>query len=143
MTQKQRRPGGDTEAPINNELGQILSHLPPSRKDDVAALLRSIAALVESTPEAPAVDTDAPKTIAQLQASGRHITPGWARTHVLEAGRGPRRTPLYRPSDVDAALASGAQPPRPPRKSRPIATNEDPIDQMLASGELVARRGAR
>lgn len=135
MSQSNERPGCQTEAPKSTELGHILAQLPRGRK--LALILRVLADLAEEDVEAaPVANSDVPMTIAQLQASGRHVTAGWARTHVAEAGRGPRRTPLYYLSDVDAALVSAAQPPRPPRKAKPLAADSDPLDALLASGEL-------
>lgn len=46
-------------------------------------------------------------------------------------------------TDVEAAIAAKPVAPRPPRKSKPLAIDDDPIAAMLASGELVARRGRR
>lgn len=144
MTTNQQRPTRPGEAPDIDQIGHSLTHLSPSRKEPVAALLRAILALVESTPEAPAVDTDTPFTGARIIELRPGLTTGWLRSHVPEAGRGARRTPLYLLSAVDRALASGAQPPRPPRKSRPItAENLDPIDMMIAAGELRPSRGSR
>lgn len=145
MNQKHRRPGVETEAPDANEIGHSLSHLPRGSKQSVADLLRAIIALVESTPETePAADTDIPMPAARIAELRPGTTATWLRTHVAEAGRGARRQALYRLSAVDRELESGARPPRPPRKSRPITgVNEAPLEQMIAHEELRATRGRR
>lgn len=143
---KDRCPGREPEAPAQQMTGHNLSHLPPSRKRGEALRRIGEALLVlADLDDAPpvAVDTATPMPAARIVELREGVTAGWLRSHISST-RGARRQPLYRLSDVDAALASGAQPPRPPRKSRSIPLeNEDPLEQMLRHGELVSRRGSR
>jgi hypothetical protein len=87
------------------------------------------------------VDDDAPRPTEAICAMYDGVTEGWLRSHVKAEGRGARRCRLYRPSAVLAAMSACPVAPRALKKARPTGENLDPIDQMLASGELVARGG--
>jgi hypothetical protein len=142
MSQKQPRPDAtNVEAPGTTELSQIMSQLPASRKEPVAALLRAILALVESTPEAEPADELVPVTSAGLAPYMLGPTPVLAaiESGELRAVQGSRRRRCVYRSEVVRWRDSRPVAPRPPRKSRPTGVNVDPIDQMIAAGELVAR----
>lgn len=98
-------------------------------------LIADVLELDESTPSQ--VPSDTPMTVTQV-CEVRPVTPGWIRSHVTSCGEGPRRCRMYRLSDVDQVLTSSPTRPR-PRKC--VSDNSDPLDAMLASGELV--RGSR
>lgn len=104
----------------------------------IAQIMRLLADAIEAEPDpvAPAVDDSAPMTAKEIMARRPGITPGWLKTHVAEAGRGARRTPLYRLKAVDAAAAGAAHPPKPPKKREITGVNEDPIEAMVRRGEL-------
>ncbi len=116
------------------------SNPPPNGKlpDDATPIamltvgqLRAVIAAATST--APS-DASAPMTADDI-VSRRPVTPGWLREHVTACGRGARQRRLYRISDVDAALAASPVIPRP----RKCGDDDDEIESMLASGELVRR----
>lgn len=116
----------------------------PSPHRAIAEALRLIADALEAQPvavAAPSADDDTPTTIPALQALGWPVTPGWAKTAVEAVGRGPRQRLLYRPSDVRKALE--AHPVAPRTRKCEAVEGESPIDAMLRSGQLIARRGAR
>lgn len=107
----------------------------------VDAIARRVVELLR--PSTPIADDSAPMTAAAIVALRPGVSAGWLRSHVVEVGRGARRTPLYRLVDVDAALAGAAHPPKPPQKPILTGINEDPIDAMVRRGELRAARGGR
>ena len=98
-------------------------------------------ALLLSTAAGGGVDDDAPRPAKAICALIPGTSEGYIRGHVAAEGRGARQCRLYRPSAVRAALA--ACPPMPPCKTGAAAVDADPILAMLASGELIAKRGAR
>lgn len=136
MSQKQRRPDAtNIEAPDTDGIGHSLTHLPSGSKRRVADLLRAVLALVESTSEAE--PNDDLLTLAQVQAEydmGRAALDarGVPRARVGRAYR-------WRRSAIEAAIQAQPVAPRPPRKAKPIADDEDPLEQMIASGAVVAR----
>ncbi len=99
----------------------------------IAQALRAIADALEANAPSPATDSDPLLTAGEVRARyglGRAALDARGVPRV-RAGRAYR----WRVSDLEAALA--APPPR-PRKCRAVE-GEDPLEQMLASGELVAR----
>lgn len=101
----------------------------------VEAIAQRVVELLREQCEA-ANDVDAPMPATRAAELRPGVTASWLRRHVAPAGRGARRVALYRLSDVDAAIARGAAPPAPPTKR---SAEADPIEAMLASGELVRR----
>lgn len=107
------------------------NHVPSSA---IAQALRAIADAIEAQPGAVAT-TDDFLTIAEV-----HAEFGMGRG-ALDARQIPKarmgRAYRWRRSDILTAIQ--VAPPRPPRKTQPIGETEDPLDAMIASGELVAR----
>ena len=96
-----------------------------------------------ATVSQPASIDDAPVSAESIAELYPEASKGWLRSHVEAEGRGARQQLLYRPSKVRAALEGAPVAPR-LRKSREISdVNVDPIDQMLARGELRAVRGVK
>lgn len=108
------------------------------------ALLRQATALHE---QATALEA-----LAEL-AKGSDATGGWVTSTEAQerfgmgkaalVARGFRRVKrgrswVWSVAEIEEHLATHAAPPR-PRKCEPTGINEDPIDQMIAAGELVAR----
>jgi len=107
----------------------------------IAQALRAIAEAIEAQAPQPKEGEPAhPVTEAEVIARRPGVSAGWLHAHVAATGRGARRCRLYRLADVDSALAASPIPPR-PRKCRLSVDEEDPLEAMLRSGELVARGG--
>jgi hypothetical protein len=142
MSQKQRRPiVTSDEAPNTNELGHILSQLPRGRK--LATVLRIIADLVEEDPK-PTPAPAAPKYITTKEAVATYGMGESALVarHIRRVKRG--RTWGWLVEDIEKHLAENAQPAKPRiRKVEAPAVNMDPLDQMLARGELRRVGGGR
>jgi hypothetical protein len=85
---------------------------------------------------------DAPISADAIAELFPNASKGWLRGHVEAEGRGARQQLLYRPSKVRAALEDAPVAPRLRKPREVTGENEDPIDQMLARGEL-RRVGAR
>ena len=69
------------------------------------------AVIASAMAERPALDADAPRDAQAIAEVCPGVSPGWLRAHVPAVGRGARQRPLYRLSDVRAALeASPVQP---------------------------------
>jgi hypothetical protein len=113
----------------------------PAELVTLAARLVEMAAAMSAAPAVTTPDDDAPLPEAEVVSRRPGVSVGWLRGHVTACGRGARRCRLYRLADVDRALASSPVPPR-PRKCQTV-DGEDPISAMVASGELVSRRGTR
>lgn len=115
-----------------------------SKKDALRLIGEALILLADADDDTTTtVDTSTPMPADAIIARRDGTSAGWLRSHVTEAGRGARRTPLYRLADVDAALAGAAHPPKPPKKREITGVNEDPIDAMVRRGELRAVRGGR
>ncbi len=112
---------------MTRDLAGILADLPRGRQ--LATVLRIVADLVESEPvqTSTAIDDDHPRPIRELRETHPWVTAGWARAHVEADGRGPRNTPLYRPSRVEAAAAASPVLPRQTRTTADRPDLEDPF----------------
>lgn len=103
----------------------------PAELVTVAARLLEIAAHMSA---ATAPSSDDLMTAAEILAEF-----GMGRA-ALDARGVPRarvgRAYRWRRSAVEAAIRAAPATPRPQRKSKPMGENVDPLDQMLAAGEL-------
>ncbi len=131
------------ESPIwRNALSKHSTH-----RSTVAEILATAARLAELaatlvTEPTPDTSNDALLPESAIIARRPGVSGGWLRGHVAAVGRGARRCRLYRLADVDQALASAPVPPC-PRKCGLAVDEEDPLEAMLRSGALVARRGVK
>ena len=110
----------------------------------IAQALRLLADALDSEPVTPVPASTEPDWLDETQLFDRYgLKKASADARKIPRKRIGRKSRWAR-ADVEAAIA--AQPvvkARPPRKSRPIASDMDPLDAMLANGELRATRGAR
>lgn len=138
MSKNERRPVLQDEASESNQLGHILSHLPRSRKLAVIAWLAADIATSDET-AAPVAPTLVPLTNAALEPFGLGVTlvRAWIDSGALRGIVGSRRRISVDAAELIACRDSRPVRPRPPQKSRQAAgVNIDPLDQMLAAGEL-------
>lgn len=108
-----------------NQVESLLAELPRGKK--LAAVLRIVADLLEAEPDCSSgvgAADDNPRPIKELKAEFPWVTAGYLKRHVESDGRGPRGTPLYRPSKVLAAATA----------TRPAKKTPTDIDPFRKAG---------
>jgi hypothetical protein len=109
------------------------------------ALLRvaDLRALIRAEVSQPAPPANRLLTVDEISKIRPAVTRGWLKANVAPRGKGARQKPLYDLSEVDAATK--ADPPKLRAKSihTKAAVNQDPFDALLASGAVIATKGAR